>query len=172
MKIGWDLLIMNTNGNNLSITVFNNQLPYIPTELWDKINMYVYLMEIQDQMKVKEETWKYTNNFIKELGRRGTWEMDMDCDSLYNYLSSYGHHLYSEDLPMKLYKDYFTIYSKFGWDFGQLGGIGSYVELMELRDLESHNRMVAGVSRKALCLLTPESMDITEEILEGEEVEY
>ena len=170
MDFGWDWVDMTTNGNNLSITILNNELPYIPTELWDKINVYVYLMEIRDNMKTKEETWRHTNNFIKELGRMGEWETDEECNSLYKYLVSYGHFLYSEDLPMKLYKDYYVIYDEFGWDFG--GGISSYVELMELREEECNNRKVVGVSNKALCILTPQSMDITEEVLEGEEVVY
>ncbi len=73
---------------------------------------------------------------------------------------------------MKIYKEYYTIYDEFGWDFGQLGGIRSYVELMELREEESNNRNNAEIGSKALCILTPESMKITEEVLEGEEVIY
>jgi len=170
LEIGWDWVDMTTNGNNLSITILNNELPYIPTELWDKINVYVYLMEIRDNMKTKEETWRHTNSFINELKRMGHWETDEECNSLYYYLGSFGHFFYNEELPMKLYKDYFTIYDEFGWDFG--GDIRSYKDLMEIRESEGLTRASSNKGSKALSILRPIDMDITIEVLEGEEVVY
>ena len=163
---------MNTNGNNLSLTIFKKE-PYLPTEIWDIINYYKYMYEIQDKIKEKRAMFDGIHNTFKFASKIGVMDIygkdaEEEPITLFHYFCAFGIWGFSEELPKELWVDYYNIWDSYNWDYGGGMGIGSIREFLEVRESEGlfHDQGYNSI------YWTPADCGISEGMLKGEEEVY
>ena len=131
--------IMNTRGNNLSLTIFTKE-PYLPTEIWDIINYYKYMLEIQDKIKEKRAMFDGIHNTFKFASKIGVIDLygedaEEEPITLFNYFCAFGIWGFAEDMSPKCWKDYYYIWNDYNWDYGGWN-IPSIKDFLEVRESE------------------------------------